>query len=63
MAKGSEEELKDIFPALKLYKAEHSKINLAKLCVEIAEFCQSVYASTQNEGERAIYRQMLARLR
>jgi hypothetical protein len=57
-----EAELQDIFPALKLYKKEHTKENLQKLCVEIAEFCQAVYASTQNEEERKIYLLMLKKL-
>jgi hypothetical protein len=57
-----EQELQDIFPALKTYKKEHTKENLQKLCVEIAEFCQSVYASTQNEEERKVYLSMLKKL-
>lgn len=55
-------EIEDIFPALQKYKEEHSKANLQKLCVEIAEFCRSVYASTQNEEERKIYRSMIEKL-
>ena len=45
----------DIFPALHKYKTEHSTDNLKKLCVEIADFCRAVYASTQNEEERKVY--------
>ena len=52
----------DIFPALHKYKTEHTTDNLKKLCVEIAEFCRAVYASTQNEQERKIYFDMLEKL-
>ena len=55
-------EIASIFPALQKYKAEHTKANLQKLCVEIAEFCNSVYASTQNQEERNIYYSMLDKL-
>lgn len=56
-------EIQDIFPALQKYKEEHNFANLQKLCVEISEFCQSVYASTRNEAERKIYRDMLEKLK
>ena len=52
----------DIFPALHKYKTEHSTANLQKLCVEIAQFCRAVYASTTNEQERKIYFDMLEKL-
>ena len=52
----------DIFPALHKYKIEHNTDNLQKLCVEIAQFCRAVYASTQNEQERRIYKNMLDKL-
>lgn len=52
----------DIFPALHKYKTEHNTDNLQKLCVEIAQFCRAVYASTQNEQERKIYYDMLEKL-
>lgn len=52
----------DIFPALHKYQAKHNSVNLQKLCVEIAEFCRAVYASTQNENERDIYYDMLEKL-
>lgn len=55
-------ELDDIFPALTVYKAEHTVVNLQKLCVEIAEFCRAVYASTTNEQERKVYRAMVNKL-
>jgi hypothetical protein len=51
-----------IFPALHKYKTEHSTANLQKLCVEIAQFCRAVYASTRNEQERKIYFDMLEKL-
>lgn len=52
----------DVLPALQKYKAEHSIINLQKVCVEIAELCGAVYASTQSEEERAVYRHMVERI-
>ena len=52
----------DIFPALHKYKISHSTENLQKLCVEIAEFCRAVYASTRNDDERRIYKDMLSKL-
>lgn len=55
-------EAMDIFPALHKYQTEHSLVNLQKLCVEIAEFCRAVYASTQNENERDTYFGMLEKL-
>lgn len=55
-------EAMDIFPALHKYQTEHNSVNLQKLCVEIAEFCRAVYASTQNEKERDIYYGMLEKL-
>lgn len=58
----ADSEIQDIFPALQKYKEEHNSANLQKLCVEISEFCQSVYASTRNEAERKIYRAMIEKL-
>ena len=55
-------EIADIFPALQKYKDQHSTANLQKLMVEILEFCHSVYASTQNEEERKIYRTFIEKL-
>lgn len=52
----------DIFPALQKYKDEHNAANLQKLLVEISEFLISIYASTQNEKEREIYRTMIEKL-
>jgi uncharacterized protein YaaR (DUF327 family) len=50
------------FQALQKYKDEHNSANLQKLMVEILDFCRSVYASTQNEAERNIYRSMIQKL-
>lgn len=55
-------EIVSIFPALHKYKTEHSTANLQKLCVEIIQFCHAIYASTQNESERDIYRKMINNL-
>ena len=52
----------DIFHALQKYKDEHNIANLQKLMVEILDFCRSVYASTQNEAERKVYRSMIEKL-
>ena len=51
-----------IFPALHKYKISHNTDNLKKLCVEIAQFCRAVYASTTNGQERKIYYDMLEKL-
>ena len=55
-------EIEDIFPALQKYKDEHNIANLQKLCVEISEFCRSVYASTRNDNERRVYYTMIEKL-
>lgn len=52
-----------IFPALHKYKTEHNTANLQKLCVEIADFCRAVYASTTSPQERQIYFDMLDKLK
>ncbi len=52
----------DIFPALHKYKADHSTVNLQKLCVEVASFCRAIYASTRNDAERNVYFAMLDKL-
>ena len=56
------EQVVSIFPALHKYQKEHSETNLQKLCVEVAQFCRSIYASTQNDAERNIYYNMLKKL-
>lgn len=53
----------DIFPALHKYKTEHSLDNLKKLCLEVSQFCQAIYSSTQNDSERAIYYNMVEKLK
>jgi hypothetical protein len=52
----------DIFPALHKYKIDHNTDNLKKLCVEIEQFCRAVYASTRNQYEREVYRNMVDKL-
>ena len=52
----------DIFPTLHKYKVEHNTSNLQKLCVEVVEFCNSIYASTRNEEERKVYRKILSKI-
>lgn len=52
----------DIFPALHKYKTEHSTDNLQKLCVEVLDFCRAIYASTQNDNERNIYKRVLRKI-
>lgn len=56
------EELIDIFPALTSYQQEHSEHNLRKLCLEIQEFCISVYATLKNDEEKNIYFDMVKSL-
>ena len=51
-----------IFPALHKYKTEHTTANLQKLCVEIVQFCRSVYSSTQSETERKVFKNTLDKL-
>ena len=55
-------EIVGIFPALHKYKIEHNTDNLQKLCVEIADFCRAIYASTESQQERQIYYAMLDKL-
>ena len=52
----------DIIPALHKYKSDHNITNLQKLCVEIADFCRAIYASTESPQERQIYYAMLDKL-
>jgi predicted aminopeptidase len=52
----------EIFPALHKYKTEHTIANLQKLCVEVADFCKAIYASTQSDEERKVYKTMLEKL-
>lgn len=55
-------EFVNIFPALKDYQSNHTEHNLKKLCLEIQEFCQSVYVTTTNDTERKIYYDMVKKL-
>ena len=55
-------EVVGIVPALHKYKADHNITNLQKLCVEIADFCRAIYASTKSPQERQIYFAMLDKL-
>ena len=57
-----QEELIDVFPALREYQKEHSEHNLKKLCLEIQEFCISVYATLKNDEEKNIYFDMVKSL-
>ena len=52
----------DIFPALHKYKTEHNTSNLQKLCVEVSDFCKAIYASTENDAERTVYKNMVHKL-
>lgn len=56
-------EAADLFPALYKYKSEHTTANFQKLCIEIEDFCNTVYASTHNQQERDIFRGMLERVK
>lgn len=56
-------EIVSLFPALHKYKTEHNTDNLKKLCVEVADFCRAIYASTTSEQERKIYFDMLDKLK
>lgn len=58
------EELHDtkVLPTLSRYRNEPSVVNLQKLCVEIGDLCEQVYASTRSEEDRSIYRKMIKRI-
>lgn len=62
MKDNSEDELNDIFPALSRYKENHNIANLQQLCVETVEFCNSIYASTRNNDERAVYARIIGKI-
>ena len=55
-------ELDNAFPTYNKYLQEHSEHNLKKLCLEIKEFCVSVYSTLQSEEEKKIYFDMLKSL-
>ena len=61
--KPSSDELKDVAPSLNTFIENRTIENLQKLCLELQEFCQSVYALTKNDDERKIYFKMLDNLR
>lgn len=52
----------ELFPSLTEYKLNHTETNLAKLCNDVADFCIAIYASTQTDGERKIYADMINRI-
>lgn len=52
----------DFLNVLKQYKAEHSAVNLAKLCNAFYDSLRAVYASTRNENERKIYFNMVSKI-
>lgn len=52
-----------VISTLSDYQAEHSISNLKKVCLEISEFCLSLYASTENEEERKIFRNMITKVK
>ena len=53
----------DIIPALHKYQADHNGSNLQKLCVEVVEFCDAIYASTQSDKEREIFNSILSKIK
>lgn len=56
-------ELKDIAPNLNTFIQNHTADNLQRLCIEIKEFCQAVYALTNSDEERKIYFNMVDSLK
>ena len=40
----------------------HSEHNLKKLCLEIQEFCMSIYATLENEEEKEIFSDAIEKL-
>ena len=54
--------IETIFPSINKYRNEHNTINLQKLCTEIAEFCSVLYASTQSDEERKVFKAMVEKL-
>lgn len=53
----------DIIPALHKYQTSHTAENLQKLCVEVLEFCNAIYASTQNDEERKVYDRVFSKIK
>lgn len=52
----------DLFPSWKDYQLYHTEHNFKKLCLEIQEFCQSIYVMTTTD-ERKIYNDMINNLK
>lgn len=52
-----------IFPMLANYRQYHTSNDLKKLCLELVEFCNQLYASTKSEEERRIYCNMVEKLK
>lgn len=50
-----------IFPTLSAYQKARTDENFHKVCVELADFCIALYASTQNDKQREIYRAIMAK--
>lgn len=62
-ATDQQDELVDIFPALSEYQTNHNEHTLKKLCLEIQEFCQSIYVTTTSREERQIYFDMVEKIK
>ena len=45
----------ELFPSYDEYMKIHSEHNLKKLCLEIQEFCMSIYATLESEEEKQIF--------
>ena len=54
--------LKDFCPTLEKYYTEQNEHNFKKLCLEIQEFCVSIYATIQSEEEKKVYFDMIKKL-
>lgn len=52
----------DFLNVLKQYKAEHSAVNLTKLCNAFYDALRAIYASTRNDSERNIYFNMVSKI-
>lgn len=53
---------KELLPTLKDFRQNHTEHNLQKLCLEIQEFCISIYSTLQNQEEKNIYSNMIKNL-
>lgn len=52
----------ELFPTLTEFRQNHTEHNLKKLCLEVKEFCISIYSTLQNEEEKNIYKSMFQNL-